>query len=139
MQQPKAFNIDADVLASSSAPSDRLVTLSHFVPFNLGSYIEDEPYAMTPSQIDLMARSVALISHGEKARALKSTLPSRVREAAEQWRNRGDIGTAIEADPLLNSSVTAENQMAGQFGTEFGLMSWIARAFGQKALVWASI
>ena len=61
MQQPKAFVIDAAALATSAAPSDRFVNVSHFVPFNLASHIEDEPFAMTPNQIDRLARSAAFL------------------------------------------------------------------------------
>lgn len=132
MQQPKAFNVDAGALATSSAPSDRLVYLSHFVPLNLASYMEDEPFAMTPNQIDRMARSVALFTSNNdasaknafqnKESACKQLLSKRIQAAAQQWRERGQIEAGVEGDPLLQSSITADNQLAGQFASEFGLI-----------------
>lgn len=122
MQQPKAFNVDSDALSTSTAPADRLVNLSHFVPFNLASHIEDEPFAMTPNQVDRMARSVALLGGNEKNPGCKHLLSRRVQVAAQQWRERGNIGIGVEADPLVQSTVTVENQLVGQFCSEFGLI-----------------
>jgi len=132
MQQAKAFTIDPDALATSSAPSDRLVNVAHFVPLNLASFIDDEPFAMTASQVDRMARSVARFASSDdgeqkiaaegEATGCKPSLSKRVKEAAQRWRERGQIDGGIEADSILWSSISTNTQIQGQFGSEFGVL-----------------
>lgn len=122
MQHPKAFEIDPDALLTRPAAADRVVPLTLFVPCTLPGINADEPYALTPSQVDRLARTVALVrqSGSSDPQVGPSTLPSRVQDAAAQWRERAETETFIEVDPLLQSSVSPEVQISAQLATEFG-------------------
>jgi|GEM_PF-2492609 len=122
MQQAKAFQIGGAALNTTTEPADRLVHLSHFVPYDLPGVIEDEPFAMTPNQIDHIARLAALLGKGGKGKSAKGKLPKRVSKAIRGWSERGGIGAGPKTDPLMQSNLSPDDQITGQLGSEFGLL-----------------
>lgn len=133
MQIAKPFSIHPDALATLPEPADRFVPVTHFVPYHLPGLFDDEPIALTPSQVDRAARSAAIIaspdtgkSKGKGKQKAKDDgageLPDRVRTSMNAWRKRTKGETGQAADPMLQSRLDPADQIAGLLETEFGLL-----------------
>ncbi len=117
MQSSRAFIIDPSALATSPEPADRLVLFNHFVPFALPLDGGDWPYALSASQVDLVARAASRIS---SVITNRSNLPKGVIERAQSWRNRSDTDWFITGDSEDLSPTQPTTQIEALLGTEFG-------------------